>query len=213
MLRSAIVVAATLLACSPHHELPERASSLLDTGVVDTGPSYPEGPYGANEGDLVPDLAFEGYRAYSDVWEQFALDDFYDPTGEKGIKYLLVISAAAWCPGCQSAASALSPLYAGYHERGVRIIHLMRESLTTAPATKETVDLWRDKYRITFDNALDAKQLSFSLQPPALRMTPYMLLVDARTMRIRKIQVYVKTQFGQPPTVPALDAALAAEGI
>jgi len=202
-------MAATMLACSPHHDLPPLPSSTLDSGTSPIAePPYPKvETYGARVGDVIPDLHFEGYRARSDVWEPVSIHDFYDPTGEKGIRYVLIISAAAWCPGCRAAAGALAAVYDDYEPKGVRFVHLMRESETTAPATKATVDRWRDNYVITYDNLLDDKQQSFSLQPAELRSTPYISIVDARTMKVLKAQIFPQTE-DEPPTIPDLDELL-----
>jgi hypothetical protein len=87
---------------------PSPETIVEQHGVVNelgTKARYPEGPYGLKVGDVAPDLAWEGLRRgihafpSSDApptWETIALHDYYDPTGEGGIRAIKIDVECVW---------------------------------------------------------------------------------------------------------------------
>jgi hypothetical protein len=70
-----------------------------ETGATeDTAPplTYPEGPYGKALGNVIPNLAWEGYRDGTGEWTNISLLDYYDPDGTRGINAIKIGGAALW---------------------------------------------------------------------------------------------------------------------
>jgi len=66
---------------------------------------YPAGPYGLKVGDTIEDLSWEGLRrgiqafpveGDAPKWETIALHDYYDPTGEGGIRAIKIDVECVW---------------------------------------------------------------------------------------------------------------------
>ncbi len=74
----------SLLACGSN--TPKIPPELLATGGCDSS-NYPNGPFGTQEGDILADACFQGFRNPATVshsasaLETIAFADYYDPTG------------------------------------------------------------------------------------------------------------------------------------
>src|SRR5450432_173705 len=68
---------------------PTIPPELLATGGC-ASPDYPDGPFGAQEGDTLANTCFKGFRNPARVQhdtaslETIAFSDYYDPQGSKG---------------------------------------------------------------------------------------------------------------------------------
>jgi hypothetical protein len=94
--------ALTLAACSSSTSVdPKPVTPQDDTGATDTIPDtkvalvYPDGPYGKNTGDILPNLSWDGYRNGTE-WTTISMLDYYDPDGSKGVTAIKVNLTAQW---------------------------------------------------------------------------------------------------------------------
>lgn len=175
-----------------------------DTAPPPTG-EYPSGPYGLSAGSVVANLTLNGYRAGTGAWGPMKIAEYYDPTGARGVKGLLITVSAAWCAPCREEAKDLVAMYAPtYKPRGARFLTAMIEDTSRNPATQATVDSWIKMAAINFDIVADPAAQLFGGTG-----LPYNFVVDPRTMKI------TKTWSGSDPgatSVPELDTVLTKNG-
>lgn len=167
-------------------------------------PSYPPGPYGLSVGYVIPNLTLQGYRDGAGSWTSITLADYFDPTGARGIKGVLVSVAAAWCGPCKEEARQLVDLYGTtYKARGARFLTAMIEDPYRNPAKQSTVDAWITYAGTNFDIVADPESRLFR----SGASLPFNVVFDPRTMKV------TKTWSGADPyasDIPALDAVIAA---
>ena len=174
-----------------------------------SSPDYPSGPYGTEEGSTLANVCFQGYRNPSKVshteasLQTIAFSDYYDPTGSKGVKLVLINTAAVWCSACRTEHEGLSAKNTEYAPRGLRILSALFQDAKSQPATLRDLNNWVETFDSNYAMALDPE---YQFQGFASAETaPLNLVVDARTMTIQK------KLLGDQPTViwPAIDASLA----
>jgi len=175
-----------------------------DAGTTQTNDlcaaGYPAGPYGTGVGKIVnPGLAWKGYLPGSSTVSTFTPNDLWDCDGSKGINAIIFDVAAEWCAACQSQAANTPQLVSQYAALGIDAITLVVQDATTAPATTATALDWRTQYKLT--GITVAADPSFSFAP--LNQTsvdlPVTIVVDPRTMTIRKVsQGYIAAYPIQP---------------
>jgi peroxiredoxin len=139
---------------------------------------YPAGPYGAQQGASV-DADFQWKCAGPSI----ASTDLFDCDGTKGINALVFDISAEWCAACTAEAADFKTLEPQYEKLGVKVVTLMIQDASHAPATVATATAWKQKYGLTVDVCADPK---FSFQPSgsgSLNL-PFTIVVDPRTMRI-----------------------------
>jgi hypothetical protein len=172
---------------------PEIPEELLAVGESSRG-DYPEGPYGQELGDTVRDLSFSGYADPTKArkLEEIRFADFYDPTGEKGAKLLLVNTAAAWCQPCRIEHEALPARVREYEEEGLKVLSLLFQDPDGAPADRETLDAWVTLFDTNFPMALDPSY-QMGLYGPA-ETPPLNLVIDPRDMTL--LALFVGNQEG-----------------
>jgi hypothetical protein len=186
-----------------------------DTGTMpapppDTAPppatgDYPSGPYGLSVGSVIPNLSLSGYRDGTGAWTTIKTSDYYDPTGSRGVKGLLITVSAAWCGPCQEEARDLVDIYdSKYRARGAKFLTSMIENSSRGAATQTTVDSWIKMAGTNFDIVADpgAKLLGGS-------GLPFNMVVDPRTMKV------TKSWSGSDPgmtSIPSLDTVLTKNG-
>jgi len=174
---------------------------VLVVPVPEATPTYPDGPYGNEQGRIFPDLTFPGYRDGKGEWVDMAMHDSYDPDGSKGVTAVYILIVAQWCGVCQSEARALPSIYPAYKEKGARFIMVLEQDNARKPATKLTIDQWKSSFKtINFDLGLDAKALAM---PASSTGFPTCLLIDPRTMKIVK-NIPGVTSDGSIPGIDAL---------
>jgi len=161
------------------------------TGVTVRLP-YPEGPFGAVERTTIEDFRFLGWSRPAttgydvDNLEPLRLADFYDPTGEKSISYLVINSAAVWCTACRGEYKDMVTKVAAYQARGVAFVGALYQDNDGNPAKPSDLKLWASAYKVDFPFVLDpAFKLSAFFD---LEATPMIMIIDAKTMRILHIQ-------------------------
>jgi hypothetical protein len=154
-------------------------------------PRYPAGPYGADEGAIIENHSFLGWRdpvrAGFDPsrLEEVSLSDFYDPDGRE-TELIVVNASAVWCPVCRSEMRIIDTrgLAAAYRSSKVVLLGTLFEDARLNPAKPEDLALWANGLNFVVDFPL--------VLDPGLKLGPYFsdaatplnLVIDARTMEI-----------------------------
>jgi len=174
-----------------------------DSGTQANDPcaaGYPQGPYGTGEGKIVnPGLTWQGYLPNQTSASSITPNDLFDCDGSKGIDAIVFDVAAEWCAACQSQASNQPQLFSKYDALGIRVVTLVVQDASSAPATLATAQSWKQQYGLT-DVAVCADP-SFSFAPIGQSSVdlPVTIVVDPRTMKIMKVsQGYVAAYPPQP---------------
>ena len=201
-MKRAVCILLAALGCSSAHfdGTPPPAD---DSGTSATNPctaGYPQGPYGTGEGKIVnPGLSWQGYLPNQTSASSITPNDLFDCDGSKGINAIVFDVAAEWCAACQSQASNQPQLFSKYDALGIRVVTLVVQDASSAPATLATAQSWKQQYGLT-DVAVCADP-SFSFAPIGQSSVdlPVTIVVDPRTMKIMKVsQGYVAAYPPQP---------------
>lgn len=186
MKRRALAIGCLLSAVACGENTPSIPKELLQGSGCDG--SYPCGPYGGQEGSVVENFAFQGVRdprapgASADTLETIRVGDFYDPTGSKGIKLLLLNTAALWCQACKVEHGELPELYSDREARGLRLLSLVFQDNEYDPAEPQHLQAWLDAFTPSYPTALDPEYQMKAFGPPDQQ--PLNIVVDARTMKV-----------------------------
>lgn len=195
--RTSLLAGASLflfVACSSPQQqtVTDTGAPAEDTAPVeDTAPwlTYPEGPYGLLRGNVFPNLKLSGYRdgivgKEAGEWTEHSMQDYYDPTGERGVHAILFVVSAEWCNPCRIEAKELPRFYTDqYKPRGAKFISALYEDSKGNPADQLTVDRWVSAFDINFDIVADPD--AESIAPGS--SIPLNYIIDPRTMKIYRI--------------------------
>lgn len=141
--------------------------------------TYPAGPFGTAEGDVIDDLAFELADG-----SPFTFNDVYaDPAN----KLLLLSTAAGWCTACREEQASLQALQDEHGADGLYVMVTLFEDNSYQPATGDFVQSWIDQYDVTFRVVLDEPFVMDAYYDSTL--TPMNMYVDLDTMEIIRITV------------------------
>jgi thiol-disulfide isomerase/thioredoxin len=147
--------------------------------------SYPEGPYGVGEGDIIEDLLFVDADD-----AEFSLGDlFADPAN----RLLLLSTAAGWCAACIEEQPSLEALYADHKARGLRVLVSVFEYSDFRPADAALAEAWQEEHEVSFDVVADPPFVLDAYYDSSA--TPMNMMVDIDTMEIVRITT------GWDPTV------------
>jgi hypothetical protein len=167
---------------------PEIPPELLATSSGCGAPSYPSGPYGTEEGSVVENACFEGFRAPNLIepslerFETLAFSESYDPQGTKRIALLLINTAAIWCGPCQREHEDLDERVALYAPRGLAVLSTLFQDAQGDPASGRDLIGWVETFGTNFPMAVDP---AFQLERYApAQSAPLNLVVDPRGMTI-----------------------------
>jgi hypothetical protein len=189
---------------------PPPATDSAPPPPADTAPppstgEYPSGPYGLSVGSVAPNVSLNGYRLGTGAYGPIKMSEYYDPTGARGIRGLLVTVSAAWCGPCREEAQDLVDMFPTYKARGGRFLTAMIENSSRAPATQSTVDSWISFAGTNFDIVADP---SAQLLKSGAGL-PFNFVVDPRTMKV------TKSWSGSDPgatSIPSLDSVITKNG-
>jgi hypothetical protein len=187
-------------------ELPSGVNAPASCVALD----YPDGPYGTEAGAVVQNVCLRGWLAPERVshdessLESIRLSDFYDPDGQRGVKLLLVNTAAVWCSACRIEHEDLPARAATSTPRGLGIVAALFQDQKQNPASVEDLARWVETFGTNFPMSLDP-DYAFGLYASA-ETAPLNLLIDPRSMTI------LKKYIGDQSAVmwPYIDAQLAA---
>lgn len=191
-----VVMVLALLGVACGSNAPEVPPELLAGGSGCTATDYPSEGLGSEEGDVVANVCFTGYRAPSrvapsrDNRETIAFSDYYDPAGSKGVSLLLVNTAAIWCSACVSEHHDLPSYQADLADQGLVILSLLFQDAAREPASFEDLERWIDKFGTNFPMATDPDLALESYASYA--SAPLNMLIDPRDMTI--LRKYVGDQ-------------------
>jgi hypothetical protein len=167
------------------------ASDDFDPGMDSTvNKPYPPGPYGSTVGAVLANAKFMGYPNpkavnYTGDAQLIEFADFYDPTGTKGVKALMVNASAGWCSVCNSEQWTIADEEVIYAPKGVKFFEAFFEGGTETdphPATLTDMQKWASTHTIDWNLALDpGLKLGYLFDTTA---TPMNMIVDTKTMII-----------------------------
>ncbi len=146
-------------------------------GEVTDRSSYPAGPYGLAEGDVLADLTFTNADG-----TEFSFGDVF--ASEKN-RVLLVTTTAGWCTACIEEQPKLKALHGELKGSGLQIVAAMFEDSDFAPATPAQIGDWDARYDLPYPLVLDADFKLGAYYDETL--TPMNMIVDVDTMEILKI--------------------------
>ena len=161
------------------------------TGVPIEPPpeGYPEGPYGSEVGDTIEDFAFQGWRNPaaagfdSDAYETLRFSDYFDPDGERGVRLLLLNTAAGWCSNCQIEHEGLASQLATYGPRGLVIFSMMYHGFELYEgASPQDAETWASDFNVEFPFVIDPTHRMGRYG--AAEAAPLNLIVDPRDMTL-----------------------------
>ncbi|HEY4157158.1 MAG TPA: hypothetical protein VGM29_03640 [Polyangiaceae bacterium] len=206
--RAASLFSLLALSAACGSNTPKIPPELLAGGGC-TAPEYPNGPFGAETGQVLANACFQGFRQPAQEshdpssLETLAFSDYYDPTGSRGVKLILIDTAAIWCSACRTEHQTLSAKNDQYSPLGLRILGTLFQDAARNPASPDNLKTWVETFDSDYAMALDPDYQMGSYAPA--ETAPLNLVVDARTMTIEL------KQLGDQDSVlwPFIDAALA----
>lgn len=157
--------------------------------------SYPAGPYGNSEGDVIADHGF-----VDDDGGVFALGDvFADPAR----RVLLLGTAAGWCGACVEEQPALQAV--ADERAALAVVTAVFEDDDGNAADEGEAAAWQDG--VSFDVVADPGFVLAAYYDTTL--TPMNMVIDVDTMTI----VAVTTGFDEDLVVSLVDGVLADKGV
>lgn len=194
--RRAGLVSAGLCALACGGNAPEVPPELLSPSAGCSAPDYPARGFGTEEGDVVENECFVGYRAPDRVppsperRETVAFSDYYDPAGTKGVSLLLINTAAVWCTACVAEHGTLPEHARDLAPKGLVILSTLFQDAKRDPASLDDLERWIENFGTNFPMVADPE---LQLQDYALvSLAPLNMLVDPRSMKI--LRKYVGDQ-------------------
>jgi thiol-disulfide isomerase/thioredoxin len=139
--------------------------------------SYPAGPYGTAQGDVIESLSFQ-----TSAGEPFGLGDVFADTDTK---LLLLSTAAGWCTACIEEQGALEELAQTHGEDGLEVMVALFEDRDYQPATPALAEQWTQEHSLTFPVVIDPDFVLAEYYDEAL--TPMNMIVDVNTMTMLRI--------------------------
>lgn len=166
-------------------------------------PTYPSGPYGTEEGDVIADYPFEGYPRPAegigaDFRRSIALAQFYNPTGsgsypagspfgagEPQPVALVLRLDAVWAGPSKAEAANIFVPYESLREVGGEVLGLLAESDTPGDLAQfSELDNWIPAFGSTHPSVIEpAGELVAAIGSDY----PTTLLIDTRTMTIQRV--------------------------
>lgn len=176
--------------------VPDVPPELLAPGSGCSATDYPEQGIGSEEGDVVKNVCFTGYRAPHRVAaapenrETIAFSDYYDPAGTKGVGLLLINTSAIWCSACVSEHHSLPDYQTELGDQGLVILSTLFQDASRNAASLEDLERWIAKFGTNFPMVTDPELELGAYASPA--SAPLNMLVDPRSMKI--LRKYVGDQ-------------------
>jgi len=171
----------------PAPNVPDAPDVAVDAGA-DTAPpidrcaardTYPQGPFGRGEGDVIADLSFEGADG--------APVSFSTARADCAARLLLLSTSAGWCTACREEQPLLQQLSEQHAAAGLVVWVTLFENDDYAPATLRDVAAWVRRYDLTFPVVLDAPFVMSAYYDR--NSTPMNMLVNLETMEIVHIAI------------------------
>ena len=141
--------------------------------------TYPQGPFGRGEGDVIADLSFEGADG--------APVSFSTARADCAARLLLLSTSAGWCTACREEQPLLERLSRDHAAAGLVVWVTLFENDDYAPASLRDVTAWVRRYDLTFPVVLDAPFVMSAYYDR--NSTPMNMLVNLETMEIVHIAI------------------------
>jgi hypothetical protein len=182
----AFFIAALAVACGGS----STPSELADPDVAPhptnaAGDAYPTANVGPKEGQIMPNLAFQGYPDSNTAagLQNVSFADYYDKAG-KDHSVLFVTIGATWCSSCASQTTVMESIKATYRAKGVVMLEvLVAGAAASYGPSKSELDAWVADHATTWTVGADVRgrrmfgQMGFGAVPSSM-------LIDTRTMLI-----------------------------
>ncbi len=183
-----IVLACAGCSSAPRDFSTDDAGVAPDVAAADPcAGGYPLGPYGTGAGQTVnPGLQWQGYLP--STASSVGANDLFDCDGSKGINALVFDVAAEWCAACQSQASSMNSLTTPDATLGIKVVTLVVQDNSEAPATIKTAQDWKNQYSLTDVTVCADPAFSFAPANVSSVDLPVTVIVDPRTMKIMQVQ-------------------------
>jgi hypothetical protein len=168
--------------------------------VAATDVAYPEGPYGFNEGSIIPDMEFLGYPDFVNRGAEMRvtkLSDFYNPTstevygedlayyglGQPKPKAIVMLISSVWCGPCnQEAGNVLPGEYAHYKPLGGQFVSVLIDGKDPGtPATVDELTAWSTRYQPAYTMTMDPSNYVMAFYEPAF---PGNIIIRTSDMKI-----------------------------
>ncbi len=168
---------------------PDAAAPIEAASADPCAQGYPQGPYGTGMGMIVnPGFTWQGYAPGASNVSSISPNDLFDCDGSKGINALVFDVSAQWCAACQSQASNMNALTADDTTLGIRVVTLVVQDSSQAPATPATALAWKQQYSLNDITVCADPGFSFAPADTTSVSLPVTIIVDPRTMKIMKVE-------------------------
>ena len=198
-----MILALTSAACTSGSGDP--VPPLPGSGILDTGQSYPDGPFGTTVGKTINNYVFPGYaRPAAGLGEanrqEISLGDFFNPTGDGTFpadsvfgageplpRALVVNVSAVWCGPCkQEALSVLPGEYDHFKPLGGEIMMVLADSADPGVAADfENLDNWISAFEGKYPAVIDPEYQMGSLFDTS--SFPANFIIDTKDMTIAEV--------------------------
>lgn len=174
--------------------IPDADSVVEDVGEGSALGTYPEGPYGVNEGEVLQDLSFQlpegGEISLSDIRNM------------EGAKLLMVSTSAGWCTACIEEQPKLQSFYETYGPQGLQVMVSLFQDQNYSPATRALAKQWQVQYNLDIMIVADPDFVWDAYYDSSL--TPMNMIVRLEDMTI----LYLKTGFDESTVEAIIKASL-----
>lgn len=150
-------------------------------------PAAPPEGYGGNEGEVLPNMGFQGFfsegpsaSTVTDLeFRPFTLQDVRDL---EGYTHMLITVAAEWCKPCREEAEVLPLYFERWATRGGYVLGILNQDHQYNAATRATVEGWANRYRTNYTLAEDPDAWVADFLAPTT--VPLNVVVDLESMRV-----------------------------
>lgn len=164
--------------------------------------SYPPGPYGSGNpkvGDVVEDLAWQGFARLGDgrLASEGPLQNLQlSSLRTAGKSYALIHTATVWCPSCRAAADDLAARGEELEAKGAVLIELLLEGQSSQIPTDAELEAWVQGSDLTVTTVRAADERTAVVFPAR----EYVYLIDLASMKV----VWAERALFSDPSIAAL---------
>lgn len=170
--------------CSEEQDCAFEDTVVAGRDANPDGVAYPEGPYGAEPGELYPNHTFHGYvDSDTSRLSLVSMADFLDPE-RKRHRLLHLMAAAMWCPVCSGQTDEMALFVPELEPEGLVVVQALIDGPSRGtPPDRCDMESWIERRGTTFTVVFDAsgQRTAFVAR---YRGVPWNALVDTSTMRV-----------------------------
>jgi cytochrome c peroxidase len=150
-------------------------------------PGYPDGPHAVAEGQILPDLVFEG-ATESGARGEIHLHDYFAPRAPRASLLLIAVSGGLWCGTCRWYGVHAGEIAARAGGDAVQRLDVVIGDRDDAPARAEDAAAWRERFDLRGTAVAADPGFSFGAALAGRSAPlPLLLLVDRRSMRVTSV--------------------------